>query len=65
MWGMAPRVKICGVTRLEDALLAAELGAWAVGLNFWPGTPRRVDLDAADRDRGGAQAPHTRWSACS
>jgi phosphoribosylanthranilate isomerase len=47
MWGMAPHVKICGVTRLEDALLAAELGAWAVGLNFWPGTPRRVEADAA------------------
>ena len=47
MWGMAPHVKVCGVTRLEDALLAAELGVWAVGLNFWPGTPRRVDQDAA------------------
>ena len=47
MWGVAPHVKICGVTRLEDALLAAELGAWAVGLNFWSGTPRRVDADAA------------------
>jgi phosphoribosylanthranilate isomerase len=47
MWGVTPRVKICGVTRLQDALLAAELGAWAVGLNFWPGTPRRVEADAA------------------
>ena len=47
MWGVAPHVKICGVTRLDDALLAAELGAWAVGLNFWPGTPRRVEADTA------------------
>jgi phosphoribosylanthranilate isomerase len=47
MWGVSPRVKICGVTRLEDALLAAELGVWAVGLNFWPQTPRRVDPAAA------------------
>jgi phosphoribosylanthranilate isomerase len=38
----APRVKICGITRLEDAQLAAELGAWAVGLILAPGSPRRA-----------------------
>jgi len=37
------RVKVCGVTRVEDALLAAELGASAIGFVFWPGSPRFVD----------------------
>ena len=41
------RVKICGITRLEDARLAASLGAWAVGFIFWPGSPRFIDPDAA------------------
>lgn len=40
---MRPRVKICGVRRLEDALLAAELGADAVGFVFWPDSPRFID----------------------
>ena len=40
---MAPRVKICGITRSEDAELAASLGAWAVGFNFWSGSKRRCD----------------------
>lgn len=40
---MRPRVKICGVRRLQDALLAAELGASAVGFVFWPGSPRFID----------------------
>jgi phosphoribosylanthranilate isomerase len=37
------RVKVCGVTRLEDALLAAELGASAIGFVFWPRSPRFID----------------------
>lgn len=37
------RVKVCGIRRTEDALLAAELGAWAVGFIFWPGSPRFID----------------------
>jgi phosphoribosylanthranilate isomerase len=36
-------VKICGITRAEDAILAAEAGASAVGFVFWPGSPRYVD----------------------
>jgi phosphoribosylanthranilate isomerase len=36
------RVKICGVTNPEDACLAAELGAHAIGLNFFPESPRSI-----------------------
>jgi len=45
----APRIKFCGITRLEDAEHAAELGAWAVGMIFWPGSARhcaRADAEA-------------------
>ena len=44
-----PRIKICGITRLEDAQLAAELGAWAVGLIFAPGSRRRAKPAAAEQ----------------
>jgi phosphoribosylanthranilate isomerase len=37
-----PRVKICGLTRSEDARLAVTLGADAVGVVFWDRSPRRV-----------------------
>jgi len=37
------RVKFCGITRLDDAEHAARLGAWAIGLNHWEGSPRRCD----------------------
>ena len=40
-------VKFCGMTRLQDAERAVELGAWAVGLIFWPGSPRRCPPAAA------------------
>ena len=37
------RVKFCGITRLDDAEHAVRLGAWAIGLNHWEGSPRRCD----------------------
>ena len=37
------RVKICGLTRLEDAELAVEHGAWALGFILWEPSPRAAD----------------------
>ena len=42
------RVKICGITNVDDARLAADLGASAVGLVFWPRSPRCVTLARAE-----------------
>jgi phosphoribosylanthranilate isomerase len=40
-------VKICGITRAQDAELAAGLGASALGFVFWPDSPRRISADTA------------------
>jgi len=37
------RVKVCGITRYEDAELAVELGAWALGFILWEPSPRAAD----------------------
>lgn len=39
--------KICGITRYEDAELAVELGAWALGFILWPHSKRAADPAAA------------------
>jgi len=44
---MRTRIKICGITRAEDAAAAIAAGADAIGFVFWPGSPRVVTAAAA------------------
>ena len=39
----APRVKVCGIRRAEDAARAIDLGASAIGFVFWPDSPRYIE----------------------
>jgi phosphoribosylanthranilate isomerase len=41
------RIKICGITRIEDGVAAARAGADAIGLVFWPRSPRAVAIAQA------------------
>jgi phosphoribosylanthranilate isomerase len=43
------RVKICGITNLADAELASDLGAWALGMIFYEGSPRRCSPTQAQQ----------------
>ena len=45
----APRIKLCGITSRDDALLAVDAGAWAVGCILWPASPRVCDPAEAAR----------------
>lgn len=49
---MVTRVKICGITRVEDALAAAHSGADAIGLVFYQRSPRHVDVAQAKKLAG-------------
>ena len=44
---MTVRVKICGITRVEDARAAIAAGADMIGLNFYAKSPRYVEIDRA------------------
>ena len=44
---MTVKVKVCGITRVSDALLAADLGASAIGFVFWEKSPRYIEPDCA------------------
>jgi phosphoribosylanthranilate isomerase len=50
---MSPvEIKICGITRAEDALAAIEAGAAMLGLNFYPRSPRCITLAQAQKIAG-------------
>jgi phosphoribosylanthranilate isomerase len=44
-----PRIKFCGITGIDDAQRAVDAGAWALGMIFWQGSPRRCDPTEAQR----------------
>jgi phosphoribosylanthranilate isomerase len=43
MFPSMTRVKVCGLTSIEDALMCVDAGVHAIGLNFWSGSVRRCD----------------------
>jgi phosphoribosylanthranilate isomerase len=56
-----PRIKLCGITSLDDAQLAVEAGAWAVGCILWRRSPRACRPAEAGRI---AAALHRRAEVC-
>ena len=53
---MRVRIKICGLTRTEDARCASGLGIDAIGLNFYPPSPRFLSVPAARAVRASVPA---------
>ena len=58
-----PAIKICGLTRLDDLLLAGELGAWAVGFVFAAGPRRLTPAAARGLVEGLATATQGPWAS--
>lgn len=54
---MIPLVKICGITSPDDARLAVSAGAAAIGVVFWPSSPRAVDVGRAREIVAAVPAP--------
>jgi phosphoribosylanthranilate isomerase len=54
-----PQVKVCGLTRVEEAVACAQIGADAIGLVFYPPSPRLVTPQMAREI--GAALPHGVW----
>jgi phosphoribosylanthranilate isomerase len=46
--GSVTRVKACGITNLDDARMATDLGAWAIGLILWKGSKRACPPEVAE-----------------
>ena len=42
-------VKVCGITRMDDARCVVDAGADAIGLNMWSQSPRYIELEEAAR----------------
>src|SRR5438105_12977751 len=42
-------IKVCGITTMDDARLAAGLEAWALGMIFWPRSPRACPIEEGER----------------
>ena len=59
------RIKVCGLTGVADALACASAGADWIGLNFHPGSPRRIDPGLAAEIIAALPARRHRPSACS
>ncbi|OQY05961.1 MAG: hypothetical protein B6I25_04910 [Planctomycetales bacterium 4572_13] len=43
------KIKICGITNLEDAQAAVEMGADILGFNFYPASPRYIEMSEAEK----------------